>query len=159
MIYFLKNPHYPLVLIGTADWIGEIRGNGFVTGMAVVRGLAVNHTRDTHPWMFNLGCIGMIDGDERQAAALRELFWDEIRQCDWGDKHLGRRGTIARDDFSMTPWRVISPQFEEWLDAHARPWDGSNAEKLGIRGLGRPVERPAVRVSSLGEQMARRRPS
>jgi hypothetical protein len=53
----------------------------------------------------------------------------------------------------------MSPGFDAWLAGNAREWDGSEAERLGVKGLGesKPKGAPAARVSTLADRLARRR--
>jgi hypothetical protein len=159
VIYVLRNPDYPrLLMIGTAGWIAgtlrRLRGDGLSRedfGRVSRRvGLTL--------WLRRLTCVGMIEGDEDNAEALRESLWAETQR----DAHdVFYCSTPNSDGWrepcrAGTPYRVATAGFLGWL-ATALPWDGSAAEQLGIKGLGKAAPRPVARASSLADRVKRRR--
>jgi hypothetical protein len=177
VIYILSNPGYPeRVLIGTASWIAEARRSIADQGVLVEVHQWLDDSAGVRngcvTWLRHLACIGVLDGDEAEAERLRELLWETT----WSPEPLYdplyfAPLFVAADDIDRwregdpgcTPWRVATPEFSAWLAAHARPWDGSEAERLGIKGLGRVKPKPApkpcppARASTIAERMARRR--
>jgi hypothetical protein len=147
VIYILKNPDFPFVLIGTADGIAEMRDElrDPDAGPAKVDGVEVNCWNGLPPWMKNLQVMGMLAGDERAAAELRREFLPEAGRA-------GDRGKRAQ------PWGMVSPRFLGWLVRETIAWDGSGVEKLQVKGLGRqPRIKPAPRISKgAAARLARR---
>jgi hypothetical protein len=171
LIYVLSNPDYPSrVLIGTPSWVAEARRSIAAHGLL----------REVHPWLDDspsvrngsvtwfrhLACVGMLPGDEAEAERLRGSLWGPTREPDplyfaplfLAEEDIDR---WRENDPGSTPWRTATPAFSAWLAANARPWDGSQAEQLGIKGLGKakpkPAPRPPARVFTIAERLARRR--
>jgi hypothetical protein len=156
VIYILKNPDFPFVLIGTADGIAELRRDLRDAGLAKVDDGGAQ-SRDGLPrWMKALQVMGMLAGDEFAAAALRRELWPG---ADAGESAAGPRpdgwpASAGRE----VPWREVSPRFLGWLVRATVIWDGTEVEKLGVKGLGRqPRVKPAPRVSKgVAARLARR---
>jgi hypothetical protein len=171
VIYVLSNPDYPSrLLIGTAIWIAEARRS--IAAHGLMR--EVHQWLDDSPsvrngsvtWFRHLACVGMLPGDEAEAERLRESLWGPTREPE--PLYFAPLFVAADDidrwrenDPGVTPWRAAPAEFLAWLAATAAPWDGSEAERLGIKGLGKPKPKPAprpqARVFTIAERLARRK--
>lgn len=173
VIYALRNPELPdRLLIGPMDWIvawrRRLAAGPLVPAWPDLEGHPQEHSYDDrHPervrWMWHLACVGMLDGDEAEAAALRDELWPATRH----------RGTylppiyltpmdLVRwqdDDPGSTPWRVADARFLAWLAADKldRECTGEERALLKIKGPPKPAPCPPARASSIAERMARRR--
>jgi hypothetical protein len=177
VIYVLRNPELPdRLLIGTMGWIvawrRRLAAGPLVPAWPDFEGHPQEHMYDDrHPervrWMWHLACAGMLDGDEAEAAALRDELWPATR-------HRGAYlppiylspADLVRwqdDDPSATPWRVADERSLARLDADKldRECTGEECASLKIMGPGKakpkPAPRPPAKVSSIAERLARRR--
>jgi hypothetical protein len=160
MIYFLANPdHRDKLLIGTAPEIAETRRTLAAGGLTRAAYHDVSGREKGLPlWLRRLECVGMTEGGEAEAEVLREQLWPETYREAHRDLYkMGMPDSAGWEDRCrrVTPWRVAS-DYRGWLAAHAGPWDGSEAQTMGVKGLGRKRYSPA-RTVSIRERLARRR--
>lgn len=174
MIYILRNPESPLVLIGTADWIAEKRRQILDIGLmrpgdeGVQTGSRLRYWTGLPPWMRNLRCIGMLEGDQDE---IHREFSEEKKATD-GAADVSGSALIAIPDGTPTDefpwdsafhgiwWFAASPRLLAWIEANASPWDGSESENLGVKGLGRKARAaapPVPMTSGLGGRLRRMR--
>ncbi len=138
LIYVLKSTTGPHAMIGSAIGISLSRGAlADVTG----RVEGVTEWRKT-PLLRGVRVMGMIEESDFAATPLPGI----------------RPITLIVDSTQISAWDPIhvSPEFERWVTEHTRPWDGREAEKLGVKGLGRNKPRAAT-SSTLADRLSRRR--
>lgn len=153
VFYILKSNGRPFVLIGTAPWIAAWRKRQAEL-LAELHGRTQSGKRLPCPVLPNPGVMGVMDGGEAEAAAVRA----EFGACSLGDGVFP--GERPNERLPMGKL-AFQPEFARWLLTNTRAWDGrTDAELLGVRGFGRSKTEVRVKVSTgLGGRLAcRRRP-
>src|SRR4051812_35372462 len=138
MLYVMKMGAWPTYLVGSAAQVADIRRR---------RGLARFRKKCDPPLRVGGGLPGltvlrMFEGDESDAAAFYAAFAPEAPS-----------GPLDVPFFRPTP------EFDSWVAANTRPWDGRESEALGVKGLGPAVrlETPPAPLGSMTDRLAKRR--
>jgi hypothetical protein len=144
MIYVLA--HRPFVLLGTAGWLAAQRREIGRGGFAVVAPAA--------RWMMKLQCIGMIDGGEAEAEAIRRSLAPTPALEGTAGPAPPNLWCFCLPSERPVPW-VIIPDLDQWLAANTKPWDGSAAQMLGVKGRSHHIK---TSVGLAGRANRARRP-
>jgi hypothetical protein len=127
--------------IGTAQEISRARKRDMPVMPVNFKG-----TRKARKYSYNRAVparevMGMIEGAEADAEALRQMF------------NVQNPGEYLGDIVKITP------DFERWIKEETMEWNGDESETMGVKGLGGGVRTVKIIKTAvgLGDRLAKRR--